>query len=412
MSRRLPAGPGAAILVAVAGFALITAVMSIHGFMPYDHPSYVHYDHMAYLAMAREGPGVSGQASTPPFCWRLLTPWLAGLMPCQAPLAFFLINAAALLGTSLALYAYARQAGLSRGWSLFAQAGHFSCFWAAGYLVWGYIMVDAVSLLVGVLGMLVIERESWSLPRRLAVLVPLLIVGAANKESTLAVAAAVAVYGWTRTQGGVGRRLWPGLVTVLPVIATLALIRLWIAADPSQVTDFPQPYSPVKIVLEMIRVRLSSLPSWMMDALVDPWGPLILVPLLSPVVGTIAWFRRHPHRLMFVMAAFGQTLIGTSVGRLVILCMPVLVLLSTERIRDRLSEVPRRGWTITFLFACQLIFQYLRRTTLGLGVPPYSPLPIVRLAYLIRAASFAAFAAAWLLAIRRSGARPAVDRAA
>jgi len=143
--------------------------------------------------------------------------------------------------------------------------------------------------------------------------------------------------------------------------------------------------------------RLLAFPAWAMEALVDPWGPLVLAPLLSAPAWTARVFRAAPHRAALLGVALAQTLFGTSVGRLVIIALPVLLVPAIERLQ---SQAAQRHWGTSrtaWLLGCQFLFQYARRTTLGLSIPPYAPHPLVYAAHAVRLASFVGFVLGWVL---------------
>jgi hypothetical protein len=59
----------AATAIAITGTVLLTLLMAVNGgLIPWQAPGFAEYDHHAYLAIARDGPGAPGKASAPPFC--------------------------------------------------------------------------------------------------------------------------------------------------------------------------------------------------------------------------------------------------------------------------------------------------------------------------------------------------------
>ena len=388
-----------AIAVALIGTASIAALMSINGLIPYDNPAFANYDHHSYMAIATEGPGAPGKASAPPFCWRLLTPFLVRLIPAPLPVAFFLVSFGAVAAATYLIYVLLLTSGLSHEWSLLGEISYLSCFWAVGFSLWDYLMVDATSLLIVIAGLVVLEREDWPAGGRRVAIVALLALGALNKESYLALAAAAFVYWVRRDTGSLAARCVRSAMPIVPAIFVMLLVRFSITPDASQMKEFSS-YSLESVFLTMLLSRLQRLPALTLNALVDPWGPLVLVPALFGLRRAIRWFGLHPHRLALVVVAFAQTFVATSVGRLVAVAAPVMVLYSIESLHARFKDARPQSRLIVSLLALQFLFQYVRRTTLGLSLPPYEPNPLVTASYGIRVAALVSFAAIWALAGR------------
>ncbi|HET6372841.1 MAG TPA: hypothetical protein VFG76_06010, partial [Candidatus Polarisedimenticolia bacterium] len=189
----------AAFVCALAGVCVISFVMGLSGRIPYQDPVFAQFDHNSYLAIASEGVGAPGRASVPPFCWRILTPLIARALPLPLPTAFFAISFAALVGSAWGMYHLLAREGLPHRHCVAGQIAFLSCFWAFGFNLWSYIMVDAVCLVIIVAGLLILGATRWSLKARQAAMALLMALGALNKESVLVLGAAAAVYLWSNT---------------------------------------------------------------------------------------------------------------------------------------------------------------------------------------------------------------------
>lgn len=389
-----------AVFLAVFGVGAIAALMSIEGPIPWADPRFADYDHNSYLAMARDGIGAPGRASTPPYCWRVLTPWLVRMIPLPLPAGFFLVSFTALVGSALGIYILCRGAGLSHAWSLAGEVSFLSFFWAAGFNTWNYLMVDAMSLLIVITGLAVVESRRGHPRTRQVAVGAIMMLGALNKESYLVLAAAALVFWWREERGGPAKRLVAAVAPVVPAVVVSILVRMAITADPAAMKEFPS-YSLSTVLGSMVAARLATLPRWMAEALVDPWGPLVIVPLILGPLAALRWGAKHPHRLALLAVALAQTFFGTSVGRLVIAAAPVACLFAMESLRDLVAARRSGHGTVTLLFGFQFLFQYLRRTTLGFSIPPYEPSLVVTIAQAARGLAFGLFAILWIMAARR-----------
>jgi len=391
---------GWAVLCAVAGIALITALMAIKGPIPYDNPAFADYDHMSYLAMAESGLGAPGKASAPPFCWRILTPLIAGALPLPAPGAFFFLSFSLLSACAFGTYLLLFRSGFGHALSLAGEISFFSYFWGAGFHMWNYLMVDPLSLLLFIVGLIVLGENELKDGVRLGIVGALVAVGALNKESCLLLAVAAFVHTLAVSRSPIPRRILIAALPALPGVVILLLIRNGITADYGQMKEFGS-YGLAEAFRTMVADRLRHLPRWIFEVFIDPWGPLVLVPFLLHPADALAWGRKHLHLVVFAGAAAGQSLFGTSGGRLAIVAVPVMVLWSMERVGLLLGGRRLRIAPFALLMLLQFLAQYPRRTTLGLSIPPYDPNPAVTVMYGARAIAFALFAATWIFLARR-----------
>jgi len=387
---------------ALGGVALITLVMAVRGLMPYRDPAFANYDHMTYLAMAEQGIGSPGKASVPPFCWRILTPWIAGELPLPAPAAFFVITWLSVVGATVGVYLLVVRRGHAHRIGVLAQLAFLTFFWAVGQNIWSYLMVDALTLVLLIAGLIVLQERSWTAGARCAALGLLLVLGALAKESYLMLAAAAGIALWREPGSSRAARAVRALVTIAPAVLVMLAVRRAIHPDLNQPSEFPG-YSLLAVAAAVVRSRLAALPQWAMDVLVDPWGPLVVTPaILSPLV-TLSWWRRRPELSAFAALGFAQTLVGTSGGRLAVLAAPAVILFLVEGVELFAEGSP--GWrgTLALLFTLQFVFEYLRRTTLGFSIPPYAPNVWVTAAHVARGLSFVAFIAVWMTRGTRRG---------
>lgn len=114
-------------------------------------------DALIYLQMA------AGETVQAPFGFRVLAPWIAGLLPVSSVLAFELLSWASLLVAAVALVAFARasaepEAAARRGWVVLA---FFLTSYALVYYATASVRVDppALALLAGCLALLATGRS-------------------------------------------------------------------------------------------------------------------------------------------------------------------------------------------------------------------------------------------------------------
>ena len=142
-------------------FTIISIILS--GQIDYNSPEYLNIDQAKYRAMAESAPGLNDQVIKP-FAFRILGPWLAGLLPFEITVNFFIINFITLLLIPISLYFLLLKFSIKREISLaliicFVFNRYFFQFYA-----WNYFMiVDSITLLLLIFYFFLLKRRNWFL---------------------------------------------------------------------------------------------------------------------------------------------------------------------------------------------------------------------------------------------------------
>ncbi|MDA3875409.1 MAG: hypothetical protein PF795_15790, partial [Kiritimatiellae bacterium] len=98
---------------------LSLAMLWLYGWIPYDQAPYSKWDLAAYMRMAEAAPGVAGDVAKP-FAFRILGPWLAGIVPGSIPGGFRVLSLVASLLLPFQFAALLRERGIAFRWALLA----------------------------------------------------------------------------------------------------------------------------------------------------------------------------------------------------------------------------------------------------------------------------------------------------
>ncbi len=366
----------------------IAYVASFTGFI---HPPSVvlETDHYRYLEMAR-GPEIYAQsrlAHEPPFCWRLLVPFLAYLFS-QTGLnldpSYFLITNGFLIGYLLFFYAYLKRTGLKAGYALLGISLVALTPGAVRWYEYQYWMTDPAGLFFVVLAFYLIERGNY--PGLLAVSA----VAITARETFLAVPVYYFFYLWKRRglKAAAGRS-WP--VILLPVLL-LFLIRYYIITADG--------YDAPGIARGVIAFRWENLwPDQLYLLTLGSFG--VVFPLLLLFPGRIiGWARANFDKLIFTLIIYLSLAAGYNTDRLLAYALPVLLIPALGNL-ERLARVlgGHRAGLAALAVAVQLFF-YLSTRFYGLpAVSIFQPasVPVI-------AAMFLVWLAARAAVLRRSAA--------
>jgi hypothetical protein len=170
------------------------------------------YDRHAYLDVAR------GTGALIPFSLRLLTPWLATLLPLTLPAAFTVLNA---VGAAMATALFAGHVlwlGVRRRAVAAAVVTLVTLYYPFGYLALAPVSADGIFFLSVMAAVIAIAHDR---PMGLAAV---LAIGVLNKEAIIGLAVVYAIVHARRET--VGRVVATSIAVVLPAVAIYVLIAL------------------------------------------------------------------------------------------------------------------------------------------------------------------------------------------
>lgn len=265
------------------------------------------WDHLRYIDMARGGN------TEAPYAYRVLTPFLARLMPFDLTTNFSLITFLSLWGTGVAVYALALAFDFTPIIALLGCVLFYSLYWATGFVIWDFWLCDPLLFLLIALA---IRAAKLKQARRFAVF---LAIGILDKEAMLCVMPLWFTF---------NPSLWKhGLV--LTAVAFLVFVGLRIAV-PTKPYDYNLLESlRVEITARAQTFGLSTLRTWTFGV----FGLLAALPFLT---------RRnlvHAARFApFLLLIYAQLLVASDTERLLVIAFPAVIIMSLETVRRYVSK--------------------------------------------------------------------------
>lgn len=287
----------AALNDALALCVLGLAIAPLYGTIDPNDPAFAAWDLHAYRTMARSAPGLARDVAQP-FAFRVLGPWLAGVMGLPVEAAFRVLATA--LSAPLAgwLYLVLRVDGIRRDTAVFTAAllplnRHFF-----GFTAWDvYQVADLVAL--NALGAFFVASRL----RRTASMAVATAIGVLGKESAVLAALAWAFFETRDARPGDRVR------AIAPAAAGLVLLAG---------LRFCVPHAGGPSLVEALALNASKAAS--------PWTVVrtflgVLVPL-SPILiveaGSVrTYLASRPRDALFLALVIASTLFGSNVERLV-----------------------------------------------------------------------------------------------
>lgn len=266
-----------------------------------------------YMAMAEASPGF-GTSVPQPFVFRLLGPYIAGILPLHTPTAFYAITLVASLSLALLFYFFLNSHGINATVSVISVILFLLNKYAFGFPAWNYFQVnDILSLIEIILLYWAMRSSRWLLFSMF------LMLGVLTRETALLMIPLAFVHlleskTWTKA----GRKY---LVALIPGIMIFILIRLLV------------PHSGGDSLWRafLAHAAKGTSPHRLYALLINSFAPLSLIPLVF-LRGSIRFFRTHKTALLFLLLVFASTLFGSNDERLMAPAAPVFYLLIAELI--------------------------------------------------------------------------------
>ncbi len=277
--------------------AAAAVMIFLYGTIDFETEPYRSMDLRYYRAMAAASPRLA-QDIPRPFAYRILGPYVAGLLPLPGQQAFLAVTILVSILLPVVFYLFLLEFGLGRSAALLAATLFLCNKHLFGMSAWNYFQVkDSISLLVITSSFIAMLRGRWAL------LSLLLLVGSLNGESAVIMAPVLLLYLFDRkrARGEWGR----ALCGLLPALAAFVLIRLLVSAPGGEnlVETFLH-YSP----------KLGSPGTWV-GLLLNPFVPLTFIPLLY-YRDTLSFLGENRYMALYLLLVFASTLFGSNNERL------------------------------------------------------------------------------------------------
>ncbi|HER43880.1 MAG TPA: hypothetical protein ENO08_05420 [Candidatus Eisenbacteria bacterium] len=282
----------------IAALCAAAAVMIfLYGAIDYEAEPYSGMDLAYYRAMSEAAPRLAPEIPRP-FAYRILGPYIAGLVPLSDRHAFFLITAAASILLPVVFYLFLLEFGISRRSALLAAILLLFNKHLFGTGVWNFFQVkDSISLLVVTAAFLAMLRSRWLL------FSCLLLVGALTGETALIMAPTLALYLFERKRPARDRAA--ALAGLAPAAAAFVLIRLLVPATGGEgLADTFLRYSP--------KLRF---PAVWVGLLLNPFVPLTFIPLLY-LRDALSFLDKNRYMALYLLLVFASALFGSNNERL------------------------------------------------------------------------------------------------
>ncbi len=299
--------------------AAIAALIVLYGRIDPGAKAYAGWDLHHYRAMAASVPGLNATVSGP-YVYRVLGPYLAGLLPGSGDRGFYILALVFSLALAWLLYGFLIRQGIDHSSALITVILFLCNKYFFGLTLWDYFQLDDLLALVVLLaGLWTMLEGRWFL------FALILGLGAMARETTLLLIPASLAYVLEMRKARTDLGRW--VAAVVPGITAFLLLRFLV----------PTPGGPSLLDSFLINVKkLQSIVPWF-GLTVNGLVPLSFLPLIFWRT-TAAYFSGRLYLLLLALLIFVSALFGWSNERLMAPIFVVFYPLLAVIIRDCLKQ--------------------------------------------------------------------------
>lgn len=202
-----------------------TLIILTRGRINYTAPTFSLWDLHDYREIAAVSPHIATDAS-PPFAYRLLGPYLVGLLPLRDPTSFSVAAATACVALAVLFYRLLLLLGLREANAFVTTLLFTFNRYFFGFFVWDPFQIDDVLAMI-----CIVLSFTFMMKRRWVYLAICLALGALTREAVMVMIPVILVYLWEAAVPRVEYR--KAALAVLPALAVFFAVRLLVPGDES-----------------------------------------------------------------------------------------------------------------------------------------------------------------------------------
>jgi hypothetical protein len=316
------------------------------GRIDFASPLFADWDLHSYRLMAIASPHLAEDAIAP-FCYRLLGPYLVGLLPLPDPLAFWLLNSLACLALALLFFQFLIDQKIRSDVAVLTVL-LFTCNrYFFGFFAWDPFQIDDVLVLICIL-----LCFSFLFKGRWVAFTACLALGCLTREVVLVAIPVSFFFLWER--GKLRQDYQKMILATASALAVFILVRIFVDADHASIG--------IQGILPFYWMKLGEsignavTPQAWFRRLVWCFMPLTLVPVIF-LRTTIAFFSARKYLLLFLFLVVLTDLWGIGAGggdaeRYMAPSFLAFYWLIAEIMQHEFSPAK---WVFPVLFACGLV---------------------------------------------------------
>jgi len=283
------------LIICIIAVSIVIIILS--GQIDYLSPNYLQWDMHEYLGMAKAFPKID-RAISLPFAYRILGPWMVGLLPIPEEIGFHILAIIASLSLAIIFPLFLIKSGISPPSATLAAIFFVCNKHFFGLPVWNYFQLDDILLLIGITIIFdAAPKNKW------LIFACTLLIGSLAKETILIVLPTFLIY---LIEYGLLRKYWAIFLTaIFPTIVVFISLREIIQA-------------PGVGLIEAMLIHMGKLtsPGTIYGLFINSFAPFSLLPIIF-WKRTVLFFSRRKYILVYFFMVFVSALFGSNNERLI-----------------------------------------------------------------------------------------------
>ncbi|NOR44799.1 MAG: hypothetical protein GQ534_04365 [Candidatus Delongbacteria bacterium] len=271
-------------------------------------------DIINYRMMAEAAPGLSSEVSRN-FGYRILSPWIVGILPMNVDLAFYLLTMIIALMIPLLLFKFFKLFGLKETTAFFITILFMLNKYTYGFAIWDFYDInDLLTHLLILLFFIALKKEKFFY------ISAILMIGVLNRETILFAVPAGLMYYWFKEKSP--KKAYKLIVATLPTVIILTALRTFVITESSSGGGLAHSFGKLhfddnnKIFKPGTYYRIA----------INTFLPLAFIPVVF-LRAKIKFFKEHSYFIVFVVIYFLSCFIAGDNERLFAPVFPVFYLL-------------------------------------------------------------------------------------
>jgi len=356
-------------------FLLTIAILLSTDTLSFQHPDFIkNWDHHKYIQMAQ----TPFNFYIAPFCWRILVPLTASIMPFSFNLNFLIISFLGVVATGVSIYYLIKIVGFSHEYGLIGLIVFFSFGWASKFVLYDFWLPDSIGFfLITLIIYNIYKGREWFLSF-------LLVFGVLVKESVIFV---IPLYYTINTSKFFNSKLFlKTIILALPPIATLLAVRilipsmnhdlLYVNSLTPNLRTIHNSYDYITLFKNIGFQRFNDLSLLTLKSYtVNTFGVIgLLLPFFSIKKNINLFVKYFP----FIFLVYFQLLFASNTERLIIAAFPVVIIMAMNGFK-MMHKIT--GVNIIYIIILPIIFYLMEMIFKSRFFPPFEIQALVFILY-------------------------------
>ncbi len=313
---------------------------------PPDPAFYVHNDHYHYINMAKDPIKALNRVAIAPFCYRILTPFLAWLLPFDLIINFQIIAYTSIFLCGIVLYQIFKDY-FSKTLSFTGVTLFYCLDWTAFYVLFNFWVTEALAFFFILLCFWAIKKSNFK------VYSISLLLGVLTKEIVIITIPVLLISEISKLEEKkrLIELLFKSYIAVAPAFIALILVRIFVVPIQSGYYNYSRLFQLIGIEKRISGFKLRDIYLYT----IAPWGLMILIfSVYNKKLTLKKWLKLYG---VFIILVYSQLFFATDTERLIMVAFFPMIFITVSGMRHLSEEKKIKEINFFILSNIYLVFQ-------------------------------------------------------